>query len=228
MRVFPLLAIAAVAAETYGAQLCEPSPAVLRILVEADQPRDQRIGRAERITSIRTTLERGLTRFPEDPFLHSQLQELELGKFGENRPLVAERHEKRLAEQPDNLHRRYLAARAVYSHRTERALGILSSLLADEPDYGPARLLLAQIRMSKSFLDEGAAKAALLAFEKSCPGVPGVFSELAWFSDAPFVAGYTARVRERMAKRSDLLTRRNSRNTSHTPGPQLRYLSARP
>ena len=208
MRIFSLLAIVAGAADIQGAQVCEPSSAVLEILVNADQPRDQRISHAERVTAIRTTLEQGLARFPEDPFLHAQVQDLELGKFGENRPSVAERYEKRLAEQPGHAHRRYLAARALYSHRTERGLGILTSLLADEPDYGLARLLLARIRMSKSFLDADAAKAALLAFEKSCPDTPGLFSELAWFSDVPFVTGYMARARERLARHTDLLALR--------------------
>ena len=202
---FVLLAIATLQA----APVCEPSAPVLAIIVSADLPRDQQIDLEDYRRTIRGLLEKGLTRFPEDPFLHSELQDLDLGRIGENRPDVLVRYEKRLSQQPANIHRQYLVARAAYSHRTLLAVELLNKLLAAHPDYGPAHMLLAQIRASQMFHDEAAAKAALLAHEKACPTTPASALELFRLKDSQFLKEYTARLRKRLEGRNDLIAARS-------------------
>ncbi len=184
--------------------VCEPWAAVSAVLLQADAPRDGRRSLAEHNATIRAIFEKALAGFPEDPFLHAAFQDFELGGHGEARPQLIEKYLARLAERPKDANRQYLAARALYSSDTPRALALVQELLTAHPDYGPALLLEARIRTAKSFLDPGKAEAALERFTQACPAAPAAYPELHWLPDAAFLARHSERLRKQLSARADL------------------------
>lgn len=202
-----ILFLLAVAMSLRGV-VCEPDLMAAKAILQADQLGDQRLSRAERTAARLKILDAALRSRPEDIFLHSERQELALGRFGESRAEVLAFYEKRLAGRPASLERMYLVALVAFSYQTPRSLALLETILSQQPNHGPALLLRARIHSAKSFRAEELVKADLLHFERACPSTPGVFGELAWMDDKEFLGAYAARLRPIITARSNTLSLR--------------------
>lgn len=185
--------------------LCEPSPAVQKILLQADAPRHLATPFAEHRQQLTTLLDQVLVTHPDDPFLHQALQTLTLGRTGATRLNLIAKYEKLLAEKPTSTACQYALALALYSAQTAKSSALVEQVLKAEPQHGPALLLHARIHTAKSFEDITKVKQSLNAFHEACPQTPATFSELAWLPDADFLREHAARTRAQLDRRSDLL-----------------------
>ncbi|MCC6586032.1 MAG: redoxin family protein [Bryobacterales bacterium] len=185
--------------------VCEPSPPVQKILLQADAPRHLATPLAQHRQQLSKVIEQALIAHPDDPFLHQSLQNLALGRNGSARLDLIAKYEKLLAEKPTSPARQYALALILYSAQTSRAIHLLEQVLKAEPQHGPALLLRARIHTAKSFEDIAKVKQSLTTFHQACPETPAVFPELAWLPDVDFLREHAARTRAQLDRRSDLL-----------------------
>jgi thiol-disulfide isomerase/thioredoxin len=185
------------------AQFCEATQSTRAILEILNVPKDPRKPAAERKAQELAEIRKGLEADSDDIFLHEAYQDLQIGRIGDQREAVAEEYKKLLAKHPNSPAYLYLAARAEYGLKTERAIQDLEQALKFAPTFGLPHLILAQIYFAPAFSDPMKVARHLDRFSELCPSSVRVFPELKWSKDRELVNRTAARIRKGLNGRTD-------------------------
>ena len=186
-----------------SAQSCEATQSTRESLGKLNVPQDLRKPAADRKAHELAEIGKGLEADSDDIFLHEAYQDLQIGRIGDRREAVAEEYEKLLAKHPNSPAYLYLAARAEYGLKTERAIQDLEQALKVAPTFGLPHVLLAQIYFAPAFSDPVKVARHLDRFSELCPSSVRVFPELHWSKDRELVSRRAARVRKGLNGRTD-------------------------
>jgi hypothetical protein len=153
-----------------GAQIsfCGPSSEIRSALEKATTAQVMKMNRFEQNVAPLQALKR---KYPDNLFVHEEYQSAvqQYGVEGQLRALVAE-YQVLSTEHPGDLMYRYLYVRSTIGRNTAAAIQELTTLLAEDPEFAPARESLAEIYASDAFGDHDKEMAEQQRVWQLCPG----------------------------------------------------------
>jgi hypothetical protein len=164
------LVIIACCSSLCGAQVnfCGPSAEIRRALDKATATQIMKMNMFEQNVAPLEALKK---EFPDNLFVHEEYQNAvqQFGVEGHLRALVAE-YQVLSSEHPGDLMYRYLYVRSTIGRNTAAAVQELTTLLAEDPEFAPARESLAEIYASDTFGDHDKETAQEERVSQLCPG----------------------------------------------------------
>lgn len=194
----PILLLAAPAI----AQQCGPSPEVGAAL---DNLPLQQASETDwqYLQSRRNALQELMRRFPGDVFI----ERLYIGMPPESRAArekmvsdYKDRHEK----NPGDARLTYLYGLSLVNRDSRESIRLFDAALTSNPDFAPPHLKLVSIYNSPNFKNKELALQHLKAFLEACPESFDGYSPLNTVNDQDLIASYSSRLRQILAKRSDM------------------------
>jgi tetratricopeptide (TPR) repeat protein len=168
LRLSPV--ILAFCSSLCGAQIsvCGPSAEIRRALEKATATQVMKMNVFEQNVAPLEALKK---EFPDNLFVHEEYQNAvqQYGVEGHLRALLAE-YQVLSTEHPGDLMYRYLYVRSTIGRNTAAAIQELTTLLAEDPEFAPARESLAEIYASDAFGDHDKERAEEERFWQLCPG----------------------------------------------------------
>ena len=173
-----------------GSPPCEPSVEVKAALQELPT------APAERLAALRSLL----SRFPNDPFVHRDYQNLARYPTEKDRDAVIAEYSDLAQKHPNDPMYTYLALRARIGAGTKELLPELEKVAAGYP---LARLSLVEIHQASGFKDAKKAREHLEAFMKACPASLEAYGYFRSLEPSDFVRESAAKLRNLLQERTD-------------------------
>ena len=193
---FSLVIGVAVGGAPLQAQTCEAPPEVKAAMESAR--RTPSTPMEERRTAARAVRDE----FPTDYFAHRNYQELffDRGLFSQT---IQNEYKKLLDQNPSSALYKSLLARALVGTKTPESIRLMREVLAQDPEYAPARLKLVEIYSAPAFQDEKELKTNAAAYWKLCPNSLSAYNQVTRLDDHEFGIATAARLRSLLEKRQD-------------------------
>ena len=175
---------------------CEATPVVkqaLKIVSNKDLSRDSEVGAYREL----------LTRYPKNLFVHQRYQDAAMYPTPKEWNAVIEEYRGLAKAHPGDPVFEYLALRAAIGNGTKDLMPALERVSGRVP---AAHLSLVQVYQSTVFKDAVKARDHLDAFMNACPTTLTPFQYLRSIETSDFVKASTARLRQLLAKRTNLET----------------------
>jgi hypothetical protein len=173
---------------------CEAAPAVkqaLKIVSDKDLSRDAEVAAYGDL----------LKRYPRDLFIHQRYQDAAKYPMPKEWNAVIDEYRGLAKAHPSDPLFEYLALRAAIGNGTKDLLPALERVSGRVP---AAHLSLVQVYQSTAFKDAAKARDHLDAFMAACPATLTPFQYLRSIDTSDFVKASTTRMRQILAKRTDL------------------------
>lgn len=181
---------------------CEPSPEV-RQQLKRTELRD--LKGEERIAEQKKMLDELAAQSPDEFFFQLRYQSIALWRTEPARKALIARYEALEREHPEDPRYQFLYAKALVDTDTPRAIDIAKKILDSDPQFAPARVLLADIFSWGKFADRQKTRHELAAFFESCPGALNdkVLSLAQRYGDQELASKIAPQLRERLSRETD-------------------------
>ncbi len=181
---------------------CESSPEIRKEMQRLDLPN---LKGHEREQARKKIGEELVAKYPDDLFIEMRYQQIAGGEFGEDREAVIDRYRKLAAEHAGDSFYEFLYANALEGKDTPQTIKLSQEILAKDPNFVRAHLLLADVYAWGKFADHEKAHKQLDAFFESCPTTldDRALSLAEHNGDQELAAKIVPRLRERLADETD-------------------------
>lgn len=161
-----LLLFSTVQSGTATSSSCEASAGIRH---EFDRLQASDLHGKEREQAQKALVEQLLAKYPHDLFVHLHYQSIFRGRTEAERQALIDRYHKLAESRPDDAAYQFLYAEALLDNDTPQAIELAQQIVAADPAFTRAHLLLADIYSWGKFQDRGKTQQELDAFFAGCP-----------------------------------------------------------